>query len=120
MARILVVDDDDAIRQLLCKVLGRGGHAAVEAADGKAAMARLEEISVDLVITDIYMPEMEGVETILKLQRDFPEVRIVAISGGWRLEKYDCLRVARRLGATRTLAKPFTPAELLDAVREAL
>ncbi len=120
MAWVLVIDVDESIRRMLCEVLRRAGYAAVAAADGREGMARFREKPADLVITDILMPEQEGLETISALRRDFPEVKIIAISGGGTRSSFDYLRFAQKLGAARTLAKPFTPSELLDVVREEL
>lgn len=120
MAQILVIDDDTAMRETLCRLLCRNGHTAVEAGDGRVGIERLKEQPADLVITDILMPEQEGLETIMLLRRDYPDVRIIAISGGGRLEFFNSLKYARDFGANYTLAKPFTPSELLKAVQQAL
>lgn len=120
MAQILVIDDDPAIRETLCRVLCREGHSAVEAVDGRVGVERLKEQPADLVITDILMPEQEGLETIMMLRRDYPEVRIIAISGGGRHGFLDILKYAQQFGAAYTLVKPFTPDELLKTVQRAL
>ncbi len=120
MAQILVIDDDPAMRETLCRVLTREGHLAFEATNGRTGLARLKEQPVDLVITDILMPEQEGLETIMRLRREFPDVRIIAISGGGRLGFCNSLSYAEKFGAAYTLAKPFTPPELLKIVQQAL
>lgn len=120
MARILVIDDDPAMRETLCRVLCREGHSAVGATNGRVGLERQKEQPADLVITDILMPEQEGMETIMKLRRDYPDVRIIAISGGGRLAFFDFLKYARQFGADYALAKPFTPSELLKTVQQAL
>ncbi len=120
MAKILVIDDDPVIRESLCRVLCREGHSAVEAADGRVGVECLKEQPADLVITDILMPEQDGLETIMKLRRDYPDVRIIAISGGGRYGSLDILKYAQQFGAAYTLAKPFTPDELLKTVQRAL
>ena len=120
MAYILVIDDDDQIRALLQQVLERAGHKVVSAADGNQGIKLFRAQAADLIITDIIMPEKEGLETIMELRRDFPEVRIIAISGGGRMKPDEYLHLAERCGAHRTLTKPFWREELLAAVRECL
>ena len=120
MARLLVIDDDAAIRDGLSSLLRAEGHLVATAADGRAGLLHLAEHPVDLVITDILMPQQDGIETILELRRNHPQVKIVAISAGSRLEKGDYLNMAGKLGANRTLAKPFSPQALLDAVSACL
>jgi DNA-binding NtrC family response regulator len=120
MARVLVIDDDDDTRRMLCEVLTRAGHEAVDAADGRAGVARYRESRADVVITDIFMPERDGLETIREIRREFLQVRIIAISGGGRWSNFDYLPSALMLGAWRTMDKPFSPTALLQAVAEAL
>lgn len=120
MARVLVIDDDDDTRRMLCEVLRRAGHVAVGAADGRAGIARYRESRADVVITDIFMPESDGLETIRKIRLESPQTRIIAISGGGRRSDFDYLPSALTLGAWRTMDKPFSPAALLQAVAEAL
>lgn len=118
MKRILVIDDDNQTRQMLRQALERAGYSVVEARDGAEGLRHYQENPVDLVITDILMPEKEGLETIQELRERFPSVKIIAISGGGRTGKLDFLHVAEKLGALRTLHKPFPLQELLDAVRD--
>lgn len=120
MARVLVIDDDDDLRQMLCEVLTRAGHEAIGAANGWVGVARYRESRADVVITDIFMPECDGLETIREIRREFPCVRIIATSGGGRRSNFDYLPTALALGAWRTMNKPFSPAELLATVAEAL
>ncbi len=120
MARILVIDDDDQIRAMLQQRLEREGHKVVSAGDGKLGMKLFREEPAELVITDIIMPEKEGIETIMELRRDFPEVKIIAISGGGKVSPDEYLHIAEKFGAHRTLAKPFGREELLKAVQELL
>ena len=116
-ASVLIVDDDPAILKLLSSVLGAAGYEVAEASDGRQAMKLFRERPSDLMITDLIMPDQEGVETITKLRRDYPRLKIIAISGaiGGRY-----LRVAELLGADTVLQKPFTPQVLLDTVRKLL
>jgi DNA-binding NtrC family response regulator len=118
--RILIIDDDHQLRAMLRQMLERAGYEVAEAANGADGL-KLCRIQVpDLVITDLIMPEKEGVETMLELKRDFPNTPVIAISGGGRAGTVDYLPIARRLGARRTIAKPFSREEMLDAVREVL
>lgn len=116
MARILVVDDDKRIRALIRRGLKKLGHEVVEAGDGAAALERLRADPVDLLITDLYMPGMEGLELIQKVRAAWPELGIIAISGGTADTKFDFLPVADSLGADDVLAKPLDLDRLRDLV----
>lgn len=119
MAHILVIDDENDIRTMIAMVLQHEGHEVTEAENGKVGMARFRAKPADLVITDLVMPEQEGVETIIQLRREFPQLPIIAMSGGMsRSETY--LDICRRLGVSGTLAKPFGMAELLKMVKPVL
>ena len=118
MARILIIDDDIQFRSMLRQVLEREGYKVVDASDGKRGMRLFRQEQPDLVITDLIMPEKEGIETIIDLRRDFPEVKIIAVSGGGRIGPENYLHMAKDLGAQYTFAKPFDRKEILRAVRE--
>jgi CheY-like chemotaxis protein len=120
MSRILVVDDDETFRRLLCQTLLGAGHQVLAAADGSVALNLYRRQPVDLVITDLIMPEKEGIETIVELRRLQPNLKIIAMSGGGYLHCADYLQIARRLGANKTLAKPFTAHEVIEAVASLL
>ncbi|MCP4291248.1 MAG: response regulator [bacterium] len=120
MARILLVDDDRQIRDMLKMTLERGGHEVVEAEDGVQAIEKYEPTQMDLVITDIVMPEKEGIETIMELRGIDPEVKIIAISGGGRINPSDYLNWARRFGVKHTFTKPVERNALLQAIEELL
>ena len=120
MARILVIDDDVQIRTLLKEILQQEGYEVVDAPDGLEGVRLYREDPADLVITDIIMPEKEGLEIIRELRTDFPEVKIMAISGGGRIGPEPYLQIAQRLGAQSILTKPIGRDELIGAVREAL
>ena len=120
MARILIIDDEEQVRLYLRKMLETEGYEVVDAPDGKVGLRLYRQNPADLIIMDIFMPEKEGLGTIRELRRDYPEVKIIAISGGGKISTLDFLPIAKRLGALRTLAKPFTRQELLDAVQEVL
>ena len=118
MAGILVIDDDSDTRELLRTTLESAGHQVVLAENGRQGVQRFKEKSADLVITDLFMPEQEGLETIKQLKMEFPEASIIAMSG--KPTGGTMLTVAKRLGATTVLQKPFLPEELLKVVEEAL
>jgi CheY-like chemotaxis protein len=120
MHSILVVDDDDQFRSMLRQVLGREGYEVVEARNGREGMALYRAEPTDLVISDILMPEREGLQTIRELRREFPEAKIIAVSGGGPGGTMNFLKAAKLLGAERTLWKPFELDELRQVVREVL
>ncbi|MCX6581188.1 MAG: response regulator [Candidatus Aminicenantes bacterium] len=120
MKRILVIDDDWQMREMMHQALERAGYEVAEAANGKIGLNIQREDPVDLVITDLIMPEKEGIETIRELRRDFPDMKIIAISGGGRASAEGYLSVAKTIGAHRTLSKPFDLKKILDLVEELL
>jgi len=121
MAHILLVDDDEAFRHMLRRTLERAGHRVTEANDGAAALHVVaHDATIDLVITDIIMPNREGIETIRALRHDYPQVKIIAMSGGGRIRPEGYLDVAKAFGAVRVLSKPFDNHELFAAIKEAL
>jgi CheY-like chemotaxis protein len=120
MTEILVIDDDSQIRMLLRRILENEGYIVYEAADGKRGIDLLHIHNIELVITDIIMPEKEGLETILDIRHEFPNMKIIAISGGGKTGLPDFLPAAKKFGAHRTLPKPFGKSELLDAVNGVL
>ena len=121
MANILVVDDDAPLVKAQSEFLRRAGHTASTAANGKEAMALVAHNDFDLVITDLIMPEKEGLETIAELRRIAPKIKIIAMSGGtsW-MDSKDNLNIARMFGASVTLAKPFSGQALIDAITQVL
>ncbi len=120
MGRILVIDDDAQVRTYLRQVLAQEGHEVHLADNGKTGTRIFRETRPDLVVLDLIMPEQEGLETIRKLLAEAPGLKIIAISGGGHLVPEAFLDVARDLGASRTLAKPFERQALLGAVDELL
>lgn len=119
-AFILVVDDDPLVRSSLQDFLSDAGYSVATASDGVEAAQRFKEAKPDLVVTDIIMPEKDGIETILDLRRRSPALRIIAISGGGRSRSTDFLTMAEKLGADATLAKPFDQGELIALVKRLL
>ena len=120
MARILIIDDEDAIRATLRSVLELEGHEVVEAGNGREGLDRFRETSPDLVITDMIMPDMEGIETILELQTLNPTLAVIAMSGGGRTANMDFLKLAKKFGASLLLRKPFKMTDLVAAVNQCL
>jgi YesN/AraC family two-component response regulator len=120
MARVLIIDDEKLARITLRKILENAGHDVAEASNGSEGIAMYRAQPADLVVTDIIMPDKEGVETIIELTRDFPNIRIIAISGGGRTRNLDFLKLAQQYGAKHVLAKPFSQQELLAAVNAVL
>jgi len=120
MTSVLVVDDDADIRGLLGRFLRGAGYEVREATNGMEATAAYRLHAADLVITDMYMPSADGIDVIVRLRSEFPDVRIVAMSGGGYLDKGHVLAFAERAGALRTLPKPFDRQSLLNAVTDAL
>jgi len=120
MAAILVIDDEPLVRSTIRFGLERAGHRVAEAPDGRVGKEMFERQRYDLVITDIIMPEEEGIATIRALKRRDPGIKILAISGGGRSANSDFLEAAAKLGADATLPKPFTAEELLGTVNALL
>lgn len=120
MTKILVIDDDSLVRRTMSRILEQGGYEVVLAEDGDKGVAKFRSERPDLVITDLIMPEKEGIETIIEMRREDPNARIIAVSGGGRVASMDFLVVANKLGAGQVLRKPFGPSELLDCVTRAL
>ena len=118
MKRILVIEDDDSVRKLIRRILEGAGYTVLEAPDGVQGVQTYREQRPDLVLTDIFMPGKEGLETILELGLLDPEVRIIAVSGGGNMGILNPLPMAAKLGALRTLSKPFSGKELVDLVEE--
>ena len=116
--RILIVDDEAGIRKLFVKKLGGLGYEIIEAGDGKEALKRYRETQPDLVVTDLIMPVKEGLETIRVMKREFPELKIIAMSGGGRNAPEDYLDIARNLGVARTFSKPLDWPALIKVVQE--
>ena len=117
---ILLIDDDDRIRYLFRQALEHHGYTIVEAHNGSEGIRMYRESRPALVITDILMPEKEGLETIGELRRAVPSAKIIAISGGGHMGNLDFLAIARKLGAQLTLRKPVLLQQLLDAVEAVL
>ncbi|MDA1099155.1 MAG: response regulator [Proteobacteria bacterium] len=114
--RVLIIDDDNLVRATLARTLLQAGHEVIEAANGNEGLLKFDGRTIDLVITDILMPEKEGLETIRELRRSNAEVKIIAISGGDRVNNLSYLSMAAAFGADDTLAKPYRLADLLAKI----
>jgi DNA-binding response OmpR family regulator len=119
---VLLIEDDELLRKSIRRWFGRPGlPELIEAENGKIGLALQRSRPARVVITDLFMPEKEGIETIVELRREFPAVKIIAISGGGRYGiAGSSLTIARKLGADRVLQKPFEVEELITCVRELL
>jgi len=119
-ATILLIDDEIELRATVSRLLQRAGYEVVTAANGAEALRTARFVRANLVITDILMPEKEGLETIAELRREFPELPVIAVSGGGIVDPSSYLALAMKLGADRALEKPFVFQQLLATVRELL
>lgn len=113
---VCVIDDDARIREAVCDILDRAGFATVQAPDGEAGLEVVAREHPQVVVTDIIMPNREGIETIQMLKDKFPSVRVLAMSGSYSPGSVDFLEMAQCLGADDCLAKPFKPADLVARV----
>lgn len=117
---ILVVDDESGIRDLIGRLLTRAGHRVTIAGDGEEATKAIAKQTFDIVLTDVIMPEKDGVEVIAEVRRKHPDVRIIAMSGGGHVSLEQYLKIAKGMGAHAVLQKPFDQAELLAAIETAM
>ena len=115
MFRVLVIDDDQGTRDLIRYTLEAAGYAVVHARNGRIGLETFRAEPADLIITDIIMPESDGVEVLMAIRAEAPDVPVIAISGTSQNSPF-YLRLAGKLGASQTLAKPFTSEALLQAV----
>jgi DNA-binding response OmpR family regulator len=120
MATILLVDDSDDVRKLLERGLIRAGHTVITATNGSRGLKALDAGSYDLIVTDIVMPDMEGLQFIRSIRKANATIPIIAMSGGGRGTADDYLEMASRFGAAKTLEKPFTLDVLTTAIDEVL
>jgi len=120
MARILIIDDEPQIRSMLKLMLEREGYEVVEAPDGVEGIKVYRQNPADLIITDLIMPNKDGIGMIIDLKKEFPDVNIIAMSGGGLNKPDGYLKGAKKLGAACTLTKPIDREEMLKAVREIL
>lgn len=120
MARVILIDDEDAVCKATRRSLERAGHEVVEASDGEEGLKLLAEKGADLVITDIFMPGQDGILTVRRMRKEFPQVQVIAVSGGDSSGRLDLRKDAEFLGAAASLQKPFPPSDLLETIRQVL
>lgn len=120
MTKILVIDDDALVRKSIVHLLEGADYDVQDAEDGARGMALFRSERPDLVITDIVMPEQEGIQTIPEMRKAKPDAKIIAISGGGRIGNTDFLKIASHLGAMAVIAKPFDADEFLALVKDCL
>jgi len=120
MATILVIDDDASMRRLMIRTLAAGPHTLLEAENGQEGLQLVGRHKPDVVITDILMPQKEGIETIREVRELAPDIRIIAVSGGGSAHNLMFLDIAKAFGADIALAKPFRPSQLIEAVETVL
>jgi DNA-binding response OmpR family regulator len=117
MKKVLVIDDDEQIREMIRVILEDSGYAVYLTSDGDEVTNIYKDNPVDLIITDIIMPERDGLEIINQFRKEHPNVKIIAISGGGKIKAENYLVAAENLGAVKTLSKPFDIMELVDIVK---
>lgn len=120
MSRILVVDDNTSMREAVCDMLQQAGYETISVENGRFAVQIHRSDPVDLIITDLFMPDTDGLEIIYQFRHEFPNVKIIAVSGGGSRGLVELLSVAKKMGAQRALMKPFSWEDLLSAVQELL
>jgi YesN/AraC family two-component response regulator len=120
MTRVLIIDDESQIRSMLKLMLERDGYEVAEAPDGIEAIRIYRQDPADLIITDLIMPNQDGIGMIIALKKEFPDVKIIAMSGGGLNKPEGYLKGAKKLGAACTLKKPIDRDELLRAIKEVL
>jgi len=120
MARIIVIDDQEPIRRIVRRALENDGHTVFDASDGEAGMALLEREPAEVVITDIFMPGMDGIQTLREIRKRFTAIKVIAISGGDSSGLLDLRHDAELLGAMKSLQKPFNARDIVELVRSVL
>jgi len=120
MPRILVIDDEPLVRSTVIMILTRAGFSVEEASDGQAGIAMFHKSQPDLVITDIFMPNRDGIEVVMELKRLCPRTTIIAMTGGGQMRMMEIASAAKSLGADHILHKPFERESLLAAVNAVL
>jgi len=120
MPRILVIDDEPLIRSTVGTILTRAGFNIEEASDGRAGLTKVHKTPPDVVITDIFMPDRDGIEIVMELKRLYPHTKIIAMTGGGQMRMMEIASAAKLLGADYILHKPFERESLLATVNKAL
>lgn len=121
MVRILVVDDEPSVLEMVTAMIEPVGYDVIEAGNGAEACVICKEVPVDLIITDIIMPDKNGIDLIMEVKKEYPHIPVIAISGGGGITgRYDYLEIAKLVGANNILRKPFELQELRSVVSEAM
>lgn len=122
MATIMVIDDEAPVRGVLRELLEQDGHKVLEACDGSEAIALIRQISVDLIITDLVMPNKSGIDVIMEIKNAMPALPIIALSGGGGIKtgRFDYLQIAKLIGANQIMSKPFAGADIRKQVNDML
>lgn len=120
MKKILVIEDNAIVRNTMTRILQTAGYTVITANDGLEGINQFRKEMPDLVISDIIMPQQEGIGTIRQLLAEYPGTKIIAISGGGRIGNTDFLQIARKMGAVDALPKPFDPDDLLGRIKDCL
>lgn len=120
LKKILLVDDEDAIRKMVRAILGGSNYEFAEAGNGLEAQAMLDKQAFDLVISDVIMPDCDGIELVMAIRRKLPGIKVIIMSGGGRVRAGHYLDLAAKLGAARVFEKPFDTAALRQAVIDLL
>jgi len=116
---ILIIDDDVSLRSLLKDIFEYANYEVYLACNGKEGVESYRRITTDIVLTDMYMPEKDGLETIREIKKEFPQAKIIAMSGGYKGGE-DLLHSARNLGAIDSIRKPFNPDDIIRVVNSTL
>lgn len=116
MKKILIIDDDKEVLKMLTNLIGRAGYATLSARDGEEGLKLFHQENPDLVVTDLIMPNKEGLEVIMEIRKSLHSPKIIAISGGGKLTPESYLPLAERLGADHVLEKPFLPSNLIKII----
>lgn len=117
MIKILVVDDEASVRKMVTNTIASVGYEVIEASSGAEAYDACKETSIDLIITDVVMPDKNGIDLIMEVKKEYPDLPVIAISGGGGITgRFDYLEIAKLVGAKNILKKPFTTTELRSAV----
>ncbi len=120
MKNILLVDDEESIRRMVRAVLGEEEYVFTEASNGVEALEIMEGQSFDLILTDVIMPDCDGIELVMTVRKKLPDIKVIVMSGGGRVRADHYLNLAEKLGAARVFEKPFNTAELRETVAELL
>jgi len=120
MACVVVIDDQEPIRRIVRRALEQAGHQVLDAEDGELGLQLLEHHPVDVVVSDIFMPGMDGIQMLRQIRKQFPALKVIVMSGGDSSGMLDLRRDAELLGAVKSLSKPFTTHEIVTIVNSVL